>query len=62
MIDVTPEYKDLVERCRRHLKDLREYYGRPPPELRIKESETVLPFTRSLVEDRIEEIMTGRVR
>ena len=30
--------------------------------MRIKESETVLPFTRGLVEDRAEEIMTGRVR
>ena len=41
MIDVTPEYKDLIERCQRHLKDLRDYYGQPPPELRIKESEAV---------------------
>ncbi len=62
MTDVTPEYKDLIERCQRHLKDLRDYYGRPPPELRIKGSGAVMPFMRSLVEDRAEEIMTGRVR
>ncbi len=63
MTEVTPEYKDLIERCKQHLTDLRDHQGQPLSSLRIKESETVLPFINGhLVEDHIEEIRTGRVR